>query len=113
MHDVRAREGGPVASLAEISGPGGIVLREHDPAGVPAPFSSSVFVLPPGTVTDVDIHDVLETWFIGAGEGRVEYAGETYPVRTGDSFHFATRRPHRVHNTGTTPLTVFSVWWSA
>ncbi|WP_328941446.1 cupin domain-containing protein [Streptomyces sp. NBC_00250] len=113
MPDTRAHEGGPVACLAEIAGPDGIVLREHDTSGIPAPFSSSVFVLPPGTTTDVDVHQVVETWFVGAGEGHVEYAGASHPVRTGDSFHFATCRPHRVRNTGNGPLTVFSVWWSA
>ncbi|MFB7447672.1 cupin domain-containing protein [Streptomyces sp. NPDC056194] len=113
MPDTPLHEGGPVSCLAEIPGRDGIVLREHDMTGIPAPFSSSVFVLPPGSTTDVDVHDVVETWFIGVGEGRVEYAGGSHPVRTGDSFHFATRRAHRVSNTGTTPLTVFSVWWSA
>ncbi|MEW2485787.1 cupin domain-containing protein [Streptomyces sp. NPDC048411] len=105
--------GGPVALLAEFPGPDGIVLREHDLGAIPAPFSSSVFVVPPGAVTDIDVHDVVETWFVGSGEGTVEYAGQQHPVRTGDSFHFATRRPHRVRSTGSTPLTVFSVWWSA
>ncbi|MEK2494401.1 cupin domain-containing protein [Kitasatospora purpeofusca] len=113
MSDAPAHPGGPVGCLTPVPGPDGIVLREHDLTGIPAPFSSSVFVLPPGAVTDPDVHDVLETWFVAAGEGDVEYAGATHPVATGDCFHFAGRRPHRVRNTGTTALTVFSVWWSA
>ncbi|MFE5943001.1 cupin domain-containing protein [Streptomyces sp. NPDC056480] len=113
MHDAPLSGGGPLTCLPEIPGPDGITLREHDLTGVPAPFSSSVFVVPPGAATDVDVHGVVETWFIGAGEGHVEYAGDAYPVRTGDSFHFATRERHRVRNSGTGALTVFSVWWSA
>ncbi|WP_052498957.1 cupin domain-containing protein [Streptomyces vietnamensis] len=113
MPDPNARSGGPVTCLPDLPGPDGIVLSEHDLSGIPAPFSSSVFVLPPGTSTDVDLHDVVETWFVGSGEGRLEHEGKAHLVVTGDSFHFASREPHRVHNTGSTPLTVFSVWWSA
>lgn len=108
-----ALAGGLVPLLVEVPGPDGIVLREHDLTGIPAPFSSSVFTVPPGAVTDVDCHDVVETWFIGSGEGTIEYEGERHPVRTGDTFHLATRRPHRVRATGDRTLTVFSVWWSA
>lgn len=103
--------GGLVGWLEQIHGPDGIVVSKHDLSDIPAPFSSSMVIVPPGAATDVDVHDVVETWFVGSGEGAVEYAGEEHLVHAGDAFHFATRRPHRVRSIGSAPLLVFSVWW--
>lgn len=105
--------GGPVPRSTEQILAGGMLLGEHDLTGIAAPYSSAVFVLPPGAWSDPDVHDALETWFIGAGQGLLEYDGQSFTVRAGDAFHLAARRPHRLRNTGSGDLTAFSVWWSA
>lgn len=49
---------------------------------------------------------------IAAGSGRLHYRGEVTDVRSGDCLTFDPNTEHSVHNTGTEPMRIFSVWWT-
>lgn len=76
-----------------------------------APFELAVFSIEPATSTPLDSHAVRECWLVAAGQGLVHYDGGCYRVGSGSALLFESHRPHRVENTGPTPLTIFSVWW--
>ena len=94
----------------------GMVIEEVD-AAVPAvagwPFEASRFEVPPGATSERDEHDVAELWMVRSGRGTVDSDGTTLSVGPGDMVYFASRVPHRVTNTGTDKLRLFSVWWQA
>jgi len=45
-----------------------------------------------------------EVWVITAGQGTVTLNGQTSPHKPGDTIHIPLGAPHRIANTGTTPL---------
>lgn len=57
-------------------------------------------------------HPEREIWMIAAGSGRLHYRGEVTDVRSGDCLTFDPNTEHSVHNTGTEPMRIFSVWWT-
>ncbi|WP_219469022.1 cupin domain-containing protein [Nonomuraea rhizosphaerae] len=77
----------------------------------PAPFSSSLFTVPQGAITDPDQHEVVEMWFIHRGAGTLLSGGEELPVKAGDTVLLRSQVPHQVRNTGTELLEVLSIWW--
>lgn len=75
------------------------------------PFKSSYFVVQPGCQSPLDSHSVHEIWMLAQGEGELIYDGETSLLRPLDVIYFRPPKTHQVRNTGTEPLTIFSIWW--
>lgn len=90
----------------------GMVVEE---AAVPGatrwPFTAARFEVPPGATTELDVHDVVELWMVRSGTGTVVSGEETVDVSPGAMVYFASRVPHRITNTGSDQLRLFSVWW--
>jgi mannose-6-phosphate isomerase-like protein (cupin superfamily) len=76
------------------------------------PFRYSKFTVAPGKTSRPDQHEVLETWVILSGEGRLFYDGRTLLVKVGDVVRFESQHVHRITNDGGADLTVFSFWWT-
>ncbi|MGC5052392.1 SidA/IucD/PvdA family monooxygenase [Micromonospora sp. DT48] len=77
----------------------------------PVPFHSSRWEVPPGAVSDLDVHEVEEIWMVGSGRGRLVSDDDAIDVAPGDMVFMPSKVPHQVVNTGTEPLRIFSVWW--
>ncbi len=75
------------------------------------PFKAARFEVPPGSTSELDVHEVAELWMVSAGTGTVHSGDTTLDVGPGAMVYFAGRVPHQVTNTGTDQLRVFSVWW--
>jgi len=93
-------EGGPVES--------GTLPFPHY---APAPFEVARWSVAPGKANDLDTHVSREVWLVISGEGRLKWRDQSATIRAGDAVAFDTRVPHQVHNTGSEPLRVFSVYW--
>ena len=92
----------------------GMVVEEVDqatPGSAGWPFQAARFEVPPGATSERDQHDVAELWLVRAGQGTVDSDGATMAVSPGDMVYFAGRVPHRITNTGSGQLRLFSVWW--
>jgi mannose-6-phosphate isomerase-like protein (cupin superfamily) len=80
--------------------------------GGPAPVRMSRFELAPGAQSPLDTHEDREMWMFAQGSGRLGYRGEPpVEVRAGDVVEFEAGSSHTLHNTGSEPLVVFSIWW--
>ncbi|MEG9883944.1 MAG: cupin domain-containing protein [Hyphomicrobiales bacterium] len=90
----------------------GIRFSEFDLAGAKAPFEASCFIVAPGVTTDPDRHAVREIWFIASGAAEVYVDEQSYQVKAGTALLFQPQQVHRLDNSGTEPVRVFSVWWS-
>ncbi|WP_410643347.1 SidA/IucD/PvdA family monooxygenase [Amycolatopsis sp. lyj-346] len=75
------------------------------------PFSSSRWEVPPGAVSDLDVHEVEEIWMVRSGRGRLISEQVRTEVAAGDMVFMPSKVPHQVENTGDEPLRFFSVWW--
>jgi mannose-6-phosphate isomerase-like protein (cupin superfamily) len=93
-------EGGPVES--------GTLPFPHY---APAPFEVARWSVAPGKANDLDTHVSREVWLVISGEGRLKWRDQSTTIRAGDAVAFDTKVPHQVHNTGSEPLRVFSVYW--
>jgi mannose-6-phosphate isomerase-like protein (cupin superfamily) len=78
-----------------------------------AGFKMSFWSLTPGLWTDWDQHDVLEVWLVAGGSGTVWREDDPTAVSVGDAVFMPSRTRHRLHNDGTEPMRLFSVWWPA
>lgn len=78
-----------------------------------APFKGSKFIVYPGQTSPLDVHDVIECWFVASGSGIVTYGGiQKEMIKPGDVLYFQPQQSHEVWNNGTENLLIFSVWWS-
>jgi len=93
----------------------GMTLSRVDMArlrGGPAPVRMSRFELAPGAHSPLDNHEDREMWMFAQGSGRLSYCGAPpVEVRAGDVVEFEADSSHTLHNTGSEPLVVFSIWW--
>ncbi|MFI9627975.1 cupin domain-containing protein [Streptomyces sp. NPDC052042] len=92
----------------------GVELREADFTAFGAdrvPFEGGRFTLEPGAVSKPDTHQVSECWMIAQGSGLLTYDGADYPVTTGEYLFFEPQKTHFIHNDGSTPLVIHTVWW--
>jgi mannose-6-phosphate isomerase-like protein (cupin superfamily) len=110
----------PMAKLSSVVDtediPPGMLLRVYDMpgGGEPlAPFEVSHWSLQPGTDSGDDLHGARELWLIAAGRGEMTCGGATMQVAAGDVISIEPRQPHRLVNTGSGPVEVFSVWWAS
>jgi mannose-6-phosphate isomerase-like protein (cupin superfamily) len=76
-----------------------------------APFKASRWRLDPGEWSNWDQHEVLEIWMVATGTGSVWREEQETAVGPGDVVLMPSQVRHRLHNTGTVPITLFSVWW--
>jgi mannose-6-phosphate isomerase-like protein (cupin superfamily) len=81
------------------------------PHYAPAPFEVARWSVAPGKANDLDTHLSREVWLVISGEGRLKWRDQSVTIRAGDAVAFDTKVPHQVHNTGSEPLRVFSVYW--
>jgi quercetin dioxygenase-like cupin family protein len=80
--------------------------------GGPAPVRMSRFELAPDARSPLDTHEDREMWMFAQGSGRLSYRGQPpVDVRAGDVVEFEAGSSHTLHNTGSEPLVVFSIWW--
>ncbi|AQW31772.1 cupin domain-containing protein (plasmid) [Ralstonia syzygii subsp. celebesensis] len=77
-----------------------------------ATFEASRFEVAVGGFSPPEKHPEREIWMIAAGSGRLYYRGEVTDVQSGDCLTFDPNVEHSVHNTGTEPMRIFSVWWT-
>lgn len=109
-------DGCPVAvgfTDAERS-PGGMSVEMAALPGSQArqvPFRSSRWEVPPGAVSDLDVHEVEEIWMVRSGRGWLISGEGRTEVAAGDMVFMPSMVPHQVENTGDEPLRFFSVWW--
>jgi mannose-6-phosphate isomerase-like protein (cupin superfamily) len=88
-----------------------VVEEVAAPGAAQWPFTAARFEVPPGATTELDVHDVVELWMVRSGTGAVVSGDTTMDVAPGAMVYFASRVPHRITNTGTDHLQLFSVWW--
>jgi quercetin dioxygenase-like cupin family protein len=80
--------------------------------GGPAPVNMSRFVLAPGARSKLDRHEDREMWMFAQGTGMLSYRGcPAIAVQAGVVVEFEPDASHTLHNTGSEPLVVFSIWW--
>ncbi|MBV2153291.1 cupin domain-containing protein [Kitasatospora sp. SUK 42] len=93
--------------------PSGMVVHEvtERPDLAQRPFSASRFTVPPGATSELDQHEVAELWMVAAGCGTVHSEERRLDIGAGDVVLLPSRAPHRLENTGSQPVEVFSVWW--
>ncbi|GAA4782240.1 cupin domain-containing protein [Lysobacter hankyongensis] len=97
---------------AEAMGHGSVVNEFMLAALAERPgFSGSRFSVEPGARTPVDRHAVAEIWMVAEGAGELDYDGRVVALAAGQVVHFAPFESHSLHNTGATPMMVFSIWW--
>lgn len=101
VRELKATPSGPVEGIC-LPGPGGQQA---------APFEASRWGLDPGERTSWDQHQVLEVWLVAAGAGSVWRGEEQTPVGPGDVVLMPSQVRHRLHNTGTSRMSLFSIWW--
>ncbi|HEY7482843.1 MAG TPA: cupin domain-containing protein [Streptosporangiaceae bacterium] len=93
----------------------GMVIEEVSGDATPSPagwpFKASRFEVPPGSTTELDVHDVVELWMVRAGRGTVASGTDVFDVGAGEMVFFPSRVSHQITNTGTDVLRLFSVWW--
>jgi mannose-6-phosphate isomerase-like protein (cupin superfamily) len=75
------------------------------------PFSTSRFRVPPGSVSELDQHEVAEIWMVRSGAGNVRSGDDIITIAAGESVFFPSMVPHQVETTSSSPLEVFSIWW--
>jgi mannose-6-phosphate isomerase-like protein (cupin superfamily) len=62
-------------------------------------------VIPPGAATGAHLHrDVAEVYYVMSGQGSVEGASETAPIRAGDAIPIQLGELHSFKSTGNAPL---------
>lgn len=109
----------PIAKLSSVLDiddvPPGMVLRTFSmPSDDPtAPLEVSHWRLSHGADSGDDLHDGRELWLIAAGRGEITAGRASMEVAAGDAILIQPNQPHRLENTGTDPVEVFSVWWSS
>lgn len=79
------------------------------------PYSNSVLlqanihnVEPGGGRTAAVVHEGEEVGYVLEGEIELTVDGNSYPVKTGDAFHFRSDLPHYYRNSGTVPARI--IW---
>ncbi|MBU2714020.1 cupin domain-containing protein [Zooshikella harenae] len=75
------------------------------------PFKSSFFVVKPGFISRLDQHSAKEVWMVKQGKGILEYDGQLFSLKAGDTYYFSSNITHQVRNTGTIDIEIFSTWW--
>ena len=75
------------------------------------PFKATVFTIAPGEITPLDQHQVQECWIIMDGVGQLTHQGQHHEAKHKDIFYFQSYEPHQIKNTGSTTLTICSIYW--
>jgi mannose-6-phosphate isomerase-like protein (cupin superfamily) len=94
----------------------GCDLRRVFPwAGVASPvWGAAIASVRPGEATTPDIHDESETFIVLSGRGRMELAGESEEMESGDVVFIPKSQPHRFHNLSLLePLVFISIFWDS
>lgn len=73
-------------------------------------FCQGYVVIYPGGCIPLHDHFTVETYTILAGEGEMTVAGETQPVKAGDTVYIDHGQPHRLVNTQDTDLHMLFVY---
>lgn len=74
-------------------------------------FHMATFDVAARTVSDVDQHDVRETWLILEGRSELISGQTTRTVQKGDIVYLETQTPHQLNNTSDDTLRVLALWW--
>ena len=74
-------------------------------------FHMATFDIAPGVTSDVDIHNVRETWYVLDGQATLRSGDDQTTVRKGNVVYLESRVPHQLQNEGDTPLKVLALWW--
>jgi mannose-6-phosphate isomerase-like protein (cupin superfamily) len=74
-------------------------------------FHMATFDIAPNTTSDVDVHDVRETWYVLEGTAKLTSEETEKQISKGDVVYLESRVPHQLHNTGPEALKVLALWW--
>ena len=77
-----------------------------------APFEMSLFCIEAGSESVPESHEDAELWLVAAGVGLMSHGEQVLELRPGCVVSIEPGIVHKVMNTGSTALQVFSVWWS-
>jgi len=88
----------------------GSIIRElihPSHQGGDAALSLAEAEVPPGKETILHLHrSFQEIYHFTEGEGRMSLGDESFPVKAGDSVLIPRGTPHKVYNTGASPLRI-------
>jgi quercetin dioxygenase-like cupin family protein len=73
-------------------------------------LTSGVCEIEPGCELPLHRHPPLELYYFLEGTGVVTMGSEDHPVRPGSTISIPGNTPHRIRNTGATPLKLFYVF---
>jgi mannose-6-phosphate isomerase-like protein (cupin superfamily) len=76
-----------------------------------APFTLARFTVPPGVTSAADCHEVREIWLVQSGSGLLTLDGVPDRLVAGEVRYFESFRTHQLHNDGTEPIELVSIWW--
>lgn len=74
-------------------------------------FHMATFDVHGKTLSDVDQHDVRETWLILEGQSELLSGDTTQTVRKGDVVYIESQIAHQLNNTSDETLRVLAMWW--
>lgn len=74
-------------------------------------FHMATFDVAGKTVSDVDQHDVRETWLILDGESELLSGDTKQTVRKGDVVYIESQITHQLNNISDNTLRVLALWW--
>lgn len=74
-------------------------------------FHMATFDVAGKTVSDIDQHDVRETWLVLDGESELLSGDSKQIVRKGDVIYIESQVAHQLNNTSDETLRVLALWW--
>jgi quercetin dioxygenase-like cupin family protein len=74
-------------------------------------FHMATFDVAAKTTSDVDQHDVRETWLILEGQSELLSGTTTQTVSRGDVIYIESQTAHQLKNTSDETLRVLALWW--
>lgn len=109
--DVVGRAGQrPIVELDPLRQGRGIRIERVIPYSEKHMLQCNIHIIEPGGTSDGQIeHEGEELGYILEGQLELIIEDEVYALNAGDSFHFASHRPHGYRNAGTTLTRVFWV----
>ena len=78
---------------------------------LPANFTLARIHVPVGVTTAEDHHEVREVWLVQSGGGVLALDGVKQRISAGDMLFYDSFRRHQLHNDGTEPVDIISIWW--